>query len=88
MTSQEAAPSSSRVGHHGSKLTDTVHGNVDGCDEDGNANLEIPHMVLVHEEDRDSVDNDLKKELHLESPCCDWKRSDMSSRAWGVHIYG
>ncbi|QSZ36192.1 hypothetical protein DSL72_007317 [Monilinia vaccinii-corymbosi] len=47
---------------------DAVHGDVDGCDEHGDGNLEVHRFALGGEEDADAVDDDLEEKLDLQGP--------------------
>lgn len=47
-----------------------VDRNVDGRDDASNAPLEVPNFAFVGDQESDTVDDNLKKELDLDHPYC------------------
>lgn len=52
----------------------TVDGHVDGCDESSDCPLQTSGLFFIDHQDPHSVDDDLKKELDLKRPHCDFHR--------------
>lgn len=47
---------------------DVEHTDVDECDDYGSSDHDHPCFILVHGDDADTVDDDLKQKLHLDAP--------------------
>ena len=44
---------------------EAVNGDIDQCDQGGDAPFDVRHLLLVNDQDGDSVDDDLEEELGL-----------------------